>query len=155
MNESGTIFSVSLLSNTTALGYIWLVAALVLLLLEVGTPGLFFFLSFAMGATGASIAAFLGMGIKAQCIVALIVALISFAILKMWAKPHEKSKFKTNVDALINQEAVVIETIEPHTGGRIKIKGSEWPALTTNGSILHKGTIVKITGLEGNKLIVK
>ena len=54
-------------SSQTIQGYTWLVAALLLLLSEISTPGLFYFLSFSAGACGAAMAAFLGANIYLQC----------------------------------------------------------------------------------------
>lgn len=143
------------LFNPTIQGYAWLVAALLLLLSEIGTPGLFYFLSFSAGACGASMAAFLGANIYLQCIIGLAVAVVTFIIMRFYLKPQPKAKHKTNIDALMHQEAVVVEPIEPRKSGRIKIKGEEWPAVTNTGYILHKGTVVMVVGLEGNKLIVR
>jgi membrane protein implicated in regulation of membrane protease activity len=145
----------ALFANTTYLGYVWLILGLLLLLLEVGTPGLFFFLSLSVGALAASITAFLGLGIHFECLIAIVVSLITLFILKKYAKVAVTTTHKTNVDALINQEALVIETIEPRKAGRVKIKGEEWPALSQPGFIHHKGSIVFVVGVEGNKLIIK
>jgi membrane protein implicated in regulation of membrane protease activity len=135
------------------LGYLWLIAGLLLLLLEVGTPGLFVFLSLACGAFVAAITAFCGMSLFTQCWAAIGGALISFVILKYFFV-GKKQRFATNIHALIGQEAVVIETIEPRKIGRVKVKGEAWPALCREPHILQKGTIVKIVRIEGNKLIV-
>ncbi len=146
---------INLFADPTLQGYAWLVAALLLLLSEIGAPGLFYFLSFSAGATGASMAAFLGADIYIQCLVGLAVAAITFFVMRVYVKPSTKPSHKTNLDALMHQEAVVIEPIEPRKTGRVKVKGEEWPAITETGYILHKGTVVMIMGLEGNKLIVR
>lgn len=153
INDFETIYT--LFTNTTYLGYIWLIVGLLLLLLEVGTPGLFFFLSLAVGAFAASITAFLGVCIHIECIIAVCISLITLLMLKKYAKTAVTPTHKTNIDALINQEAVVVETIEPRKAGRVKIKGEEWPAISQPGFIHHKGSIVFIVGVEGNKLIIK
>lgn len=143
------------LINPTIQGYAWLIAALLLLLSEIGTPGLFFFLSFSAGACGAAAAAFLGACIYGQCAVALVLAVATFFIMRAYAKPKVKPPHKTNLDALMHQEAVVIYPIEPRKPGRVKIKGEEWPAISESGYLLHKGTVVMVVGIEGNKLIVR
>jgi len=136
-------------------GYAWLIVALLLLLSEIGTPGLFYFLSFSVGACGAAVVAFLGANIYLQCLTAVVLAVLTFFVMRIYIKPHINQKHKTNLDALMRQEAIVIEVIEPHKPGRIKIKGEEWPAVTNPGCVLHKGTVVIVIGLEGNKLIVR
>jgi membrane protein implicated in regulation of membrane protease activity len=143
------------LSNSLIQGFVWFIVVLLLLLLEVGTPGLFYFLSFSAGAMGAAIAAFCGIDIYFQCLCGLLVAIFAFLVMRVYVKPRMKSKHKTNTDALMHQEAVVIFPIELRIPGRIKVKGEEWPALVQNGSILCVGTVVVVIGIEGNKLIVK
>jgi membrane protein implicated in regulation of membrane protease activity len=136
------------------LGYFWLIVGIFLLLLEVGTPGLFFFVSLAMGSFIAAIAAFLNFSWYVQCWTAIGGALLSFGILKYFFANKKKSNIKTNIDALIGKEGVVIETIEPRKIGRIKIKGEEWPAISDHQVILQKGTVVKVVRIDGNKLVV-
>jgi len=69
--------------------------------------------------------------------------------------PKSISPSKTNIDALIGQEAIIIQTIEPRSVGRVKIKGEEWPAIADHHTILQKGTTVHIIRITGNKLFVK
>jgi membrane protein implicated in regulation of membrane protease activity len=143
------------LSNSLVQGFVWFVVVLLLLLLEVGTPGLFYFLSFSAGAMGAAIAAFCGINIYCQCLYGLLVTIFAFLVMRMYVKPRMNKKYKTNIDAIMHQEAVIILPIELRMPGRIKIRGEEWPAVVQNGSKLCVGTVVVVIGIEGNKLIVK
>jgi membrane protein implicated in regulation of membrane protease activity len=136
-------------------GYIWLVISIIFLLCEVGTPGLFFFLSFAIGAAGASLCAFLNLSFQIQCWVALITGIISFSCFKYYLIYKKGQALKTNIDALIEQEGIVTETIALNKTGRVKIRGESWPAIVKSPVSFSVGTIVKVAGLEGNKLIVK
>lgn len=143
------------LCSPTLCGYAWLIAALLLLLLEVGTPGLFYFLSFSAGAFGAAIVAFLGVNLQWQCITTICVALLVFFVLRHYFTPRAAKEAKTtNFDALLHQSAIVTEVIKPHSPGRVKIRGEEWLAITETGHVLQKGTLVTVQGLQGNKLIV-
>jgi len=136
------------------IGYLWLIAGIFLLLLEVGTPGLFVFISLSLGAFIGAATAFLELSFALQCWAALVGALISFGLLKYFftnQKPH-----RTNIAALLGQEALVTEVIEPRQIGRVKVKGEEWQAQCENHhTVLHKGSVVKIIRSEGNKLIVR
>lgn len=138
------------------LGYVWLIVSVIFLLLEVGTPGLFFFLSFAIGCSFAAIAAFFELSIFIQCITAIVMSLVAFAFIRTYFSAAKLPQTKTNTDALIGQQAMVIDVIEPHKVGRVKIKGEEWPAVSHEDNvILQKGTLVKIIRVEGNRIIVK
>lgn len=142
---------------SSSLGYMWLIAGLILLILEVGVPGLFFFISFAIGSCVAAFFAFFEFSLYVQCWTALGTSLICFSVLKYITSSKKlvvQEDNKTNVDALIGQEALVVVAIEPRTPGRIKIKGEEWPALSLHGTACHQGSVVTIVRIEGNKLIV-
>lgn len=143
---------------SSSLGYMWLILGLILLILEVGIPGLFFFISFSVGSCVAAFFAFFDFSLYVQCWTALGTSLICFGILKSITSTSNKKLIpqedKTNTDALIGQEALVVQAIEPRTPGRVKIKGEEWPALSLHGTACHQGTVVTIVRIEGNKLIV-
>ena len=143
------------LLTTDYLGYAWLIAGILIMLLEIGTPGLFFFLSLACGAFLAALGAFLGMSLFNQCWLVVIGSVLSFMLLKSFITNKKKSDQKTNIDALVGQEATVIQTIEPRSIGRVKVKGEEWPAVAAHNTILQPGTLVHIVRIEGNKLLVK
>lgn len=135
-------------------GYWWLIAAVIFLLLEVGTPGLFFFISLSIGSTVAAILAFMGYSLMAQCISALLGCCIGLPLLTIVARKRRKDTAKTNIDALIGQEATVTVTISPHGIGRVKVRGEEWPAITTRQSAIQPSSRVTIVAIDGNKLIV-
>lgn len=137
------------------LEYIWLASALLLILLEVGTPGLFFFVSFAFGALCASGMAFYGFSLYTQCGAALAGTAIAFAAIKYYTSKHKQQKHATNMDALIGQEGVIIEPIESHKAGRVKVGGEGWPAITKDKRSFQKGTVVLIVDVQGNKLVVQ
>jgi membrane protein implicated in regulation of membrane protease activity len=136
------------------MGYVWLIGALLLLFFEIGTPGLFFFISFAIGALCAALIAFMDFSLYTQCWVAFLVTLGAFVIIKMGISRYTK-KFKTNIDALIGLDGSVVQEIKLHAPGKVKVRGEVWLALSHEDSLLDIGTLVKIYGSEGNKLIVR
>lgn len=136
--------------------YFWLLLALTFLLLELSTPGLFFFIAFAGGCMAASVATWLGYGIVAQCLVALSAAIISFAFLRYkYASIGRQGDAKTNIDALAGQEAIVLQEISYLKKGQVKVRGESWSAKTDahEGSI-QKGQVVRVIRIEGNSVIV-
>lgn len=137
--------------------YGWLLLALGLLILELSAPGLFFFVAFAFGAVCAAIAAFLDFSVLIQLWVALLGGMASFFVIKIYFASHKIKNIdnKTNVDALIGQQGVVVEPIDIHLSGLIKIKGELWGAVLKDGSILQKGTLVRVVDIQGNKLVVR
>lgn len=136
------------------LGYLWLLAAIFLLFMELTAPGLFFFISFSIGCLVASILAFWSYSITIQCTGCLMGSIVAFFILHAIFIKKDNQKYKTNIQALVQQEAIITSTIEPHKVGQVKVKGEKWPAVSDSHIILHKDTIVTITKIKGNKLIV-
>ena len=137
--------------------YFWLLLALTFLLLELSTPGLFFFIAFSGGCTVAAIVIWLGYGLVAQCLAALGAAILSFAILrhKYASSVRHVGDAKTNIDALAGQEALVLQEISHLKKGQVKVRGEVWPAKTDarQGSI-QKGQVVRVIRIEGNSVIV-
>ena len=137
--------------------YGWLLLALGLLIFELSTPGLFFFVAFAFGAVCAAIAAFIDFAIIVQLWVALLGGIASFVVIKIYFATHKTKNIdsKTNVDALIGQQGIVVEPIDLHQPGLIKIKSELWGAVLRDGFILQKGTLVRVIDIQGNKLVVR
>ncbi len=68
----------------------------------------------------------------------------------------EKKSEKTNLDAIIGKEALVEEDIEERGIGRVKVGGISWAAYTETGTgTVRKGEYVKITAIDGVKLLCK
>lgn len=137
--------------------YVWLFAALGFLLLELLTPGLFFFVAFSFGFTCSALVAFAGCSILVQLWLALISGILCFIAIKVFFASHKikKMESRTNVDALIGLECVVVEPISIHNPGIVKVKSELWGAVVKEGSVLQKGTAVRVVDVQGNKLIVR
>jgi membrane protein implicated in regulation of membrane protease activity len=139
------------------LGFLWLFASLWLMGLELLAPGLFFFVAFACGAVCGAVAAFCGGSVIAQLWIALLGSIVSFIAIKIIFATHKSKNIdnKTNTDALIGQEAVVVEVIGVNQSGTVKVKRELWGAILKDGTILQIGTTVKVVDIQGNKLVVR
>ena len=70
-------------------------------------------------------------------------------------KKLKVGKEKTNVNALIGKEGLVLETIRPFSAGQVKLDGLEWSAAAADPHMtIESGTAVKVEHIEGVKLIV-
>ena len=147
--------------NSSGLMYFWLIVSVLFLFAEISTPGLFFFVAFAMGSSVASVFAFFNFSFMNQCIIALVSSLFFFLLLRHYFSSKTKSEdAETNVDALKGKKGVVIKEIYPNdfgsgSFGRVKVGGEEWPAQDIDNLMLQKGTVVRIVQVQGNRLIVK
>lgn len=134
--------------------YIWLIAFLVFLGLEILTPGIFFFLCFSTGALFSMLVSLLGATFQTELIIFCAISLGSLLIIRPLFKLYmDKKKIDTNVDSLIGAPAVVIEEIKANSTGKVKIAGEIWLAVCKENAEI--GTDVIIEAVDGTKLVVR
>ena len=135
---------------------LWLIAAVLLAIGEVLTPGLFFLGPVALVAVGAAIAAGLGGGIVLQLVVFIAVSLASLAFLRPVARRHihMPALTRTGTAALVGKKAVVLQRVDAN-GGRVRIGGEEWSARAFfEGQTLEPGARVEVAQIEGATALV-
>lgn len=133
----------------------WLVAIVVFAILEAATSALVS-IWFVFGSAAGMIAALCGVDFWTQFFIFLAVSAVVLAVVRPIAKryfaPH---KVSTNYDRYIGATVPVTETIDNiHGTGAVKISGVEWTARSGTGDIIVKDSLVKITAIEGVKLLV-
>jgi membrane protein implicated in regulation of membrane protease activity len=108
---------------------LWLIAAVLLGIGELLTPGLFFLGPVAVAAVGAAIAAGVGGGIVLQLIVFIAVSIASLAFLRPIARRHVHMPelMRTGTAALVGKKAVVLQRVDAN-GGLVRIGGEDWSA---------------------------
>ena len=136
----------------------WLIAAIVLVIIEICTAG-FGALCFAIGAAFSALVSGLGGNLTWQIVVFVVVSLLTFIFLRpvVMRFLDKKSKdVKTNAEAIIGRKGVVSERIDAaqHTG-RVAIDGDDWKAVSEDGSVIEKGADVEIIKLESIVVTVK
>lgn len=141
---------------TPSLTFIWLVIIVLLIVIELMTMALTT-IWFVGGAIIACILAALQLPLWLQ-IVAFV--LVSVALLyftrPIAVKYFNKNRSKTNVEGLIDKEAIVTADIDNLLGtGQVKVQGMEWTARSLDGSNISAGEVVVIKAVEGVKLIVE
>ena len=136
-------------------GYLWIIFGIILLIIEMNLPGLFFFISFSFGCLAAWLLTFLGYSLFTQVIGLFLASFLAFVILRNTVRRKDKAQVKTNMAGLIHQHGYVTTTIYPHKAGRVRIKGDSWVALTQDPHPLQVGTKVKVIGINGNKIIIQ
>ena len=134
---------------------VWIVAAVLLAIGELLTPGLFFLGPVALAAVAAALAALVA-GAIVSTIVFLVAALLSLAVLRPIARRHIRmpALSRTGVDALVGRKAVVTRQVDS-VGGRVRIGGEEWSARAyLDGSVYPEGSTVDIVKIEGATALV-
>ena len=136
---------------------VWLVAMVVLLIVEALVPGLVS-VWFALGALAALLAALLKAPIWLQVVWFLAVSVATLCLTRPLAQKYVNARTQpTNADALIGRDCAVTEEINNIAGsGAVKVGGQVWTARTEDeGTVIPAGEVVKIIRIEGVKLIVK
>lgn len=136
---------------------VWLVAMVVLLIVEAIVPGLVS-IWFAIGSLAALIAALLNAPLWLQVVWFLAVSVATLVLTRPLAQRYVNSRVQpTNADALIGRDCVVTEDIDNLAGtGAVKIGGKVWTARAEDENEKYaQGDVVKAVRIEGVKLIVK
>ena len=138
--------------------YWWLVAGILLLLIEIFTPS-FFAASLSIGAFGAAISAYFGASLEVQLFLFSILSVLSIFILRPIIKKrmYGGQDVKTNADALIGKTGTVLAGINPSTNrGRCAIDGDEWQFLLEDENAeVSVGTKVEVVKRDSIILTVK
>lgn len=137
---------------------IWLIAAIVLVIIELLTAG-FGVICFAIGALFSALLDFLGASLVWQLLVFAAASLLAFFFLRpIFIRLLDKKTkdVKTNADALIGRVGIVSETIDvAQNQGRVAVDGDDWKAITADGSVIQKGQKVEIVSRDSIILTVK
>ena len=136
----------------------WLIVALFFLIFEMGHPGLFFFLSFSLGALITGLVSLWFPSYVLQSLVFLIGSAVSFFILRYFVSSrvlHAKKDEHTNIYALIGKHGFVIKAIEQDRLGQVKVGSEVWSARSEDSSWIDTGAEIKVIAVRGAHLLVK
>jgi len=135
---------------------VWLVLGLILLVIEMLTPGLFFFACFSAGAFAASLVCLLGAPAWAAWALFFVVSFLAILIIAPIARRWMKKSpvVPVGLDSLEGQMARVTEAIDPNTAkGQIRLaNGAIWRAVSDQP--IAEGSQVEIARVIGTRLQV-
>ena len=136
----------------------WVVAALVLFIVEMFTSG-FAVICLAIGALGGAAASLLDWSLEIQLLVFAVVSFVALIAVRPILKRlffRKGEKVQTNVDAIIGKRGVVCVEIEADDdNGRVTIDGLDWRAKSDNNEPLPVGTKVEVVERGSVILTVK
>ena len=135
---------------------IWLVVLAILLVIEFLPLGLTT-VWFAGGALVAFLVSLAGGPLWLQLLLFIAVSVVLLLFTRPLAVKYlNKDVQKTNVDSIPGQKGIVTATIDNlKAEGQVTIQGMEWTARAKNGNTIEKGKVVRVTAVEGVKLIVE
>jgi len=138
--------------------HVWVIVALFFFVLEIFTNG-FAVACFSIGAVAAAVASGLGLSLLWQLLIFAVLSIVALVtvrplVMKLFYKKDEVCK--TNGDALIGREGRVSEEIDPISGkGRVAIDGDDWKAVSCDGSVIAKGSMVEVISRDSVIITVK
>jgi membrane protein implicated in regulation of membrane protease activity len=133
---------------------LWLTVFLAFAVVEMLTLDLFFIM-LGGGALAGLLADFAGADFWLQIVVFCVVSLLMIAFVRPIALKHLRkgpSDQRTNIDRLIGESALVMETVSS-SAGLVKIGGDVWSARSENG-VLPAGQRVVVSAIEGATAVV-
>jgi membrane protein implicated in regulation of membrane protease activity len=134
----------------------WTIAAVLLALGEVFTPGMFFLGPVALAAVAGAVAAAAGAAAWLQLVVFIAGAAASIGLLRPIARAHLRMPvaIRTGTAALEGAKALVLQRVDEN-GGRVRIGGEEWSARAfMPDQVIEPGTRVEVVKIEGATALV-
>ena len=134
----------------------WAIAAVLLVIGEIFTPGLFFLGPVALAAAAAAVVAGVGAPVWVQIVVFAAGSLASLAFLRPVARAHLRMPvaMRTGTAALAGARAVVLQRVDAN-GGRVRIGGEEWSARAyMPDQVVEVGKQVEVVMIEGATALV-
>lgn len=138
--------------------WIWILAGLGVLLLELITPGGFYFLFF--GAAALVVGVLAGLGIGPDWLLWLVFSVLSVGSLLVFRGPLLR-KLKAGesgahaVDSLIGQSVVITEDAAAGGLGKAELRGTVWNVQNAGAEPLAVGRRCRVLRVDGLKLVVQ
>jgi membrane protein implicated in regulation of membrane protease activity len=136
--------------------WLWLVAGLGLLVVELVTPGTFYFLFF--GFSALSIAVLAGLGILSTPWLEWLLFATLSAVGTLWLRGPLNRRVSTRsqpVDSIVGQTALALESISSQGRGKVELRGTSWSAHNVGEMPLAKGQRAKVEQVDGLTLNVR
>ena len=134
----------------------WSIAAVLLAVGEILTPGLFFLGPVALAAIAGAVASLFGAPLWLQVIVVAAGSFASLGLLRPIARRHLSMPhaIRTGTAALVGAPAIVIQRVDAQ-GGRVRLGGEEWSARAVMpDQVLEAGVKVEVAEIQGATALV-
>ncbi len=132
--------------------HIWIIAGLILLVVEIFTPG-FVVGSFGAACFFAALTAFMGLGAASQLGAFSVATLVFFFGVRPFYQKYLQrfdDPARLGVERILGASAVVVEPINnAENAGRIKVQGELWKAASLGDESIAAGTTVVVKKIEG------
>lgn len=136
--------------------WIWLAAAVAFGIGEMATPGAFFLAPFGIGAVVASALAFADVPIAGEWAAFVGISVAALVGLRPLARRLDRHGGSEGIGSrrLIGRQGTVLTAIPAGELGVVRVNREEWRAESSDRSPIPAGTTVRVTEVEGTRVIV-
>jgi membrane protein implicated in regulation of membrane protease activity len=135
--------------------WMWVLLGLVLLVIEVVTPGAFFTLFFGVGAICVAVLSALGVVSPAfQWIAFAAISVVLVLLLRGRLQEKLRARDTGPIDELVGQEVVLMADLPAGGETKAELRGSPWSARAASGIPLAKGQRCRVERVDGVMLYV-
>jgi len=135
--------------------WVWVLFGIVLLVVEMVTPGGLFALFFGVGALCVAVLAALGAPPILQWLAFTVVSVVLLATLRRWVKERLLRGPSASVDAIVGEEVVLLDDLAAGGEAKAELRGVPWSARIASGIALRKGQRARVERVEGLTLWVR
>jgi membrane protein implicated in regulation of membrane protease activity len=135
--------------------WLWVLGGIVLLAVEMATPGGLFALFFGAGALLTAVAAGLGLGATGQWLLFTALSLLLLATLRRSLQERIGRGAGIPVDALVGEEVVLLGDVGPGGEAKAELRGVPWSTRVASGVPLRAGQRCRVERVDGLTLWVR
>lgn len=135
----------------------WFLLACFFIILEIGHPGLLYFLALAAGSGAAYVVSWLDYSLHIQYIVFFVASIIAIGLVYLFVRctdVHSKGSHRSNTDLLLGKMVMVVD-LQSSTTGQGKLGGETWLIKLQGEGELQIGMKVSVVGVQGCHLQVR
>lgn len=133
----------------------WVVLGVLLLVVEMATPGGLFAVFFGVGALLIAPLAAAGAIPTVQWALFSAVSIVLLATLRSWLAHRLAARSGRPVDNIVGEQAVLLEDLPAGGEGRAELRGTTWTARATGGGALPRGQRCRVERVDGLTLWVR
>jgi hypothetical protein len=133
--------------------WLWAALGLVLVAVEIATPGGFFFIFFGLAGLVVALLAFAGLAdaLSFQILLFSVFSVVSLLLFRnpllRWMARHTPKT--VDVDTFVGDLAVAASAIPPGGAGQAQLRGSAWNARNASQAAIAAGARCRVTRVDG------
>ena len=138
--------------------WLWIVLGFALLLLEIATPGAFYFIFFGASALVVGVLALTGV-VSTQWMEWMLFSIFAAGSIAIFRKPlldrFGADTSGRDIDSLVGEVATALEGIQPGGTGKAELRGSSWNVCNAGSQFLSRGQRCLVERVDGLTLFIR